>query len=110
MPAGSRALLGALLSGDSAAAIGLLESSDTVVMSHVGPHNFTAVHAAVVGGCSDALPALAAAGAPLDAAVDGRSGASELDDFLEDFGLPIGEQTMSVVPRLSSTALYMAVR
>ena len=39
-------------------------------LSHTGPGGFTTLHAAVLGGRTDALPALVAAGAPLDAALE----------------------------------------
>ena len=64
----SAALFEALLGGDDSLASSLLAASSSRrdQVSHVGPLGFTSLHAAVAGGCAGALPALAAAGAPLD--------------------------------------------
>ena len=45
-----------------------MQSSSAAHLSHTGPASFTTLHAAVVGGCTAALPALVAAGVPLDPA------------------------------------------
>ena len=81
--AGPHALFEALLTGDSARAHSLLQGSAAGQLSHV--HGFTTLHAAVLGGCADELPALAAAGAPLDAWLQEgwRATLGDLYDFLE---------------------------
>ena len=56
--AGTPALFEALLTGDSARVHRLLQSSTEGQLSHTGPCGFTTLHAGVVGGCADALPAL----------------------------------------------------
>ena len=66
---GPNALFAALLSGGTAEALSLLESRPASELSHIGPSGFTTLHAAVAGGCPEALPALVAAGVPLDAAL-----------------------------------------
>ena len=52
------ALFEALLSGDEARALGLLQSSGAGQLLHDGPGGLTTLHAAVVGRCTAALPAL----------------------------------------------------
>ena len=64
--AGPLALFEALLSRKLALARRLLEGPDAAQLQHVGPAGFTTLHAAVLAGAADLLPALAAAGAPLN--------------------------------------------
>ncbi|KAL4422264.1 hypothetical protein ABPG75_008461 [Micractinium tetrahymenae] len=63
----TRGLFSALLLGDTQGALRLLKTAGPR-LQHVGPLGFTSLHAAVMGRCLEALPALAAAGAPLEGA------------------------------------------
>lgn len=58
-------LLDALIAGDADAALCLLGKSPLVFEEF----NFTALHAAVMGKCAAAIPVLAEAGVPVDAAL-----------------------------------------
>jgi hypothetical protein len=62
----SPALFEALLMGDADKAHALLRSTGGSQLLHKGPAGFSPLHAAVVSGCTAVLPALVAAGAPLD--------------------------------------------
>ena len=64
--AGPLALFEALLAGKLALARRLLEGPDAAQLQHVGPTGFSTLHAAVLAGAANLLPALAAAGAPLN--------------------------------------------
>ena len=57
----------------------LLQSSSASRLSHKGPARFSTLHAAVLGGCVGALPALAAAGAPLDATQEAGRGFASIN-------------------------------
>ena len=58
-------------------------ASPPALLLPVGDSSFSALHAAAVGGCAAAVPALVAAGAPLDASL-------QLPD------LPFGEEAAEV--------------
>ena len=68
-------LLEALLRGNAGIALSLLEAgaapgaAPPALLLPVGDSAFSALHAAVLGGCPSAIPALVAAGAPVDASL-----------------------------------------
>jgi hypothetical protein len=105
--AGPQALFEALLAGNEAKALRLLRSSAAERLSHAGPAGFSTLHAAAVGRCAGALPALVAAGAPLDAVLGDDCEDAHLDQFLKDRG---GQS----IPRLDDwracSALALAAR
>ena len=77
--AGPLALFEALLAGKPALARRLLEGPEAAQLQHVGPAGFSTLHAAVLAGAADLLPALAAAGSPLN---------GELEDYFRP-GAPL---------------------
>ena len=60
------ALLVALVAGNAGDAARLLEAHGAAAFDLEGPCGFTVLHAAALGGCAAVMPALAAAGVPLD--------------------------------------------
>ena len=104
--AGPHALFEALLSGNAAKAHRLLQGRTAGQPSHTGPCGITTLHAALVGGCADALPALVAAGAPLDAALEDDSWSGPLRDFMD--GIAKVDGVKHNYTTMGSTALTVA--
>ena len=75
------ALFEELLRGNTAASLSLLEAgaapgaAPPALLLPVGDSAFSALHAAVLGGCPSAIPALVAAGTPVDACLQLPAGA-----------------------------------
>jgi hypothetical protein len=107
LAAAGHALFEALLAGDAARAQSLLHRSTNQAI-HTGTCGFTSLHAAVVGGCADAPPALVAAGAPLDATLQSHGTFFVLVRFMESFGEYTSEQ--ADVLRAGFTPLALAAR
>ena len=110
------ALFEALLRGESGAALSLLETgaapgaAPPALLLPVGDSAFSALHAAVLGGCPSAIPALVAAGTPVDASLQlpaGGTWAAAAAPLRELFG------TAGLHPYhtdAEGTALALAVR
>jgi hypothetical protein len=75
---------------------------------HTGTCGFTSSHAAMVGGCAAALPALVAPGAPLDATLQTHGTCFVLVRFMESSGEYTSEQ--ADVLRAGFTPLALAAR
>ena len=104
------ALLEALLTTNASMVDRLLQGSGAAQLSHVGPAGLT-LHAAVATRRTDLLPALVAAGAPLDHALDlnaFESGADQLKQMLLK-APPRIRSELDEVPR-GATALALAAR
>jgi hypothetical protein len=108
--AGPNALFKALLSGRGARARRLLESSSADQLTHTGPAGFTSLHAALVGGCAAVLPALVAAGAPLDSLLKGYLWDASMQQFLDSFNVDYHECPRVHLLWKGSTALAVAAR
>ena len=108
-PCSLYALFEALLSADASRAHTLLQPGGGHQLSHAWPCGFTTAHAAVIGGCAQgALPALAAAGAPLDSALEVWGGSEPLRQFLDEAGVPSSKRTDLLWK--GSTPLALAAR
>ena len=84
----------------------LEQSRDAGQLIQVGPSGFTTLHAAVLGGCADTLPALVAAGAPLALEVNGEI--APLREFLEFCEVQNGQRAKML--RRAKPALAAAMR
>jgi hypothetical protein len=103
----SHSLLEALVHRDTRQAHRLLQSSTVGPGSHAGPCGFTTLHAAVLGRCAAALPALVAAGAPLDVTLHSWPW-QPLEALLEGFGMKDCPRARKL--RNRTTALILAVQ
>ena len=106
-----KALFEALLQGDAAKARTLLQRDEWEGSnrSHTGLCGFSTLHAAMAGGCADALPALVAAGAPLGGAMPPVSiWHVRFSGFLRSLGAHISENNYELYR--GGSALQLAVR
>ncbi|KAL4443681.1 hypothetical protein ABPG75_011418 [Micractinium tetrahymenae] len=103
------ALFDALLSDNRSMVDRLLNGSGAAQLAHTGPGGFTTLHAAIVCGRTGLLPALAAAGAPLDVAVECRAWEQPLRELLAK-AVQYRRQRASTTLLPGSTPLASAVR